>query len=399
VLRRARRYTREGGRLVTNRVRAKSFARRCLRSGDIAAGSIAVFFSTGPENVYQLEHWLRPLERLHQTRPVFVIVSRPDTGTKVLEVSSLPVAFARGSIALERLVRAHAVPVVLYVNHVELNFRMIRFASPVHVYLGHGESDKDSSISNQNKAYDRVFVAGEAAKERIATHLRGFDADAHVRLIGRPQLDHEYAGAPAWAVDGATRVFYAPTWEGDRPSMGYGSVSSHGVAMMRQLAADPRWRIVYRPHPRSGFNSAAHAQADREIRAILHGHGERHLVDTGDYGWQWDFADVCITDVSSVAYDWLATGKPLLVTVPDNEHALFPESTFLSEVPTIATSGADAVGDVLALLLKDSRSATIDDALVHHYFGETAHQASTARFHAAVDEAIAYAADNPLPLL
>ena len=44
--------------------------------------------------------------------------------------------------------------------------------------------------------------------------------------------------------------------------------------------------------------------------------GDRHLVDSGGYGWQWDFADACITDVSAVAYDWLATGKPLLITEP-----------------------------------------------------------------------------------
>lgn len=397
VLRTARRYAREGTRQVTNRLRRRSFARRCRRPDQIPPGSLAVFFAAGPENVYQLEHWRGPLEQLHRTRPVFVIVNRPDTGSKVLAATSLPVAFAPGSVALEELVRTTRVPVVMYANHVELNFRMLRFASPVHVYLGHGESDKDSSVSNQNKAYDRVFVAGEAAERRIVSHLRGFDA-SRVRRVGRPQLDHAYAGAPDWADDGATRVLYAPTWEGDRPSMGYGSLDTHGVAMMRQLIGDPRWRVVYRPHPRSGFNSASYAAADAEIRRLLTADGDRHLVDTGEYGWQWDFADVCITDMSSVAYDWLSTGKPLVVTTPASEQAFVAESILMQQAPTIAVSGADGIADVLTALLEDPAAGGLDDSLAEHYFGVTTGGASTERFHAAVDEAIGYAADNPLPL-
>ena len=44
------------------------------------------------------------------------------------------------------------------------------------------------------------------------------------------------------------RVWYAPTWEGDRPSIAYGSLASHGVAIIEALLADPSIRIIYRPH-------------------------------------------------------------------------------------------------------------------------------------------------------
>ena len=71
--------------------------------------------------------------------------------------------------------------VVLYLNQVEANFRMLRFAAPVHIQLGHGESDKGSSISNQHKAYDLTFVGGAAGRDRLGAALRGFDAGAHAR--------------------------------------------------------------------------------------------------------------------------------------------------------------------------------------------------------------------------
>lgn len=399
MLRRARAAAIKGSALVRNRVVAGRFARACARRGPVPDGAIGVYFATGPENTYQLLHWLLPLQALAKTHPIVLVVTRPDTGQRLLDATTLPITYAPGSTHLESLVRDHGLRAVLYVNHVELNFRMLRFASPVHVYLGHGESDKDSSVSNQNKAYDRVFVAGRAAQERMTTHLRGFDAADRTRTIGRPQLDHEYAGAPPWSRGEEIRVLYAPTWEGDRTSMAYGSLMTHGVAMMRALADDPRFRVVYRPHPRSGFNSPAYRAADQEIRTLLGRHGDRHLVDEGDYGWQWDFVDVCITDISSIAYDWLATGKPLLVTQPADVRAFVPRSRLLDEMPSITAGDAPSVADHLSVMAGDGLSPGLRQTaaeLADYYFGTTAEGQSTLRFHAAINEVLVYAQTHPV---
>ena len=103
----------------------------------------------------------------------------------MLATSSLPVAFARASGELETLVERHRVAAVLYANQVEQNFRMLRFAEPVHIQIGHGESDKGGSVSNQHKAYDYTFIGGPAGRERLARGLYDFDADAR-RPGGRP---------------------------------------------------------------------------------------------------------------------------------------------------------------------------------------------------------------------
>jgi hypothetical protein len=310
-----------------------------------------------------------------------VIVDRPDTGRFVLATSSLPVAFARASGELETLVERHRVVAVLYANQVEQNFRMLRFAEPVHIQIGHGESDKGGSVSNQHKAYDCTFIGGPAGRERLARGLYGFDADARVREVGRPQLDHEVAGAPDWAEDGRRRVLYAPTWEGDRASIRYGSLVTHGETIIAALRADPSVRIIYRPHPRTGRASATHGAVDTRIRAALAADGDRHLVDTGPYGWQWRFADHCVTDVSAVAYDWLATGKPLVITEPA-AGAYRPASRLLESLPLLP---ADRAGDIEALLAPAGPELA---DLAAHYFGDTADGASTQRFEAALAELI-----------
>ena len=377
---------RAAGIRLRNEVAAVGFAERAGGNGLVPNAGIAVFFATGPENFYQFEQWRLPLEHLATQRPVFVIVDRPDTGDLVLGTSSLPVAFARGSAALERLVAERDVRVVLYLNQLEPNFRMLRFASPVHIQIGHGESDKDSSISNQHKAYDLVFVGGDAGRDRLGKALRGFDANERTLLVGRPQLDYTYQGAPSWPRDSGMRVWYAPTWAGDRPSIAYGSLASHGVAIIEALLADPSIRVIYRPHPRTRYTTREHRDADKAVRALLARAGDRHLVDRDGYGWQWDFADACITDVSAVAYDWLATGKPLVITEPAPS-AYRPISPLLDTLPLLGIAEAGEVLSKIRALQGDSAAGEPLRDLAYHYFGDVSAQQSTKRFEDAIEHA------------
>jgi hypothetical protein len=377
---------RAAGARLRNEVTAGGFAERAGANGLVPNAGIAVFFATGPENFYQFEQWRLPLEHLALQRPVFVIVDRPDTGDLVLRGTSLPVAFARGSGALEELVAERDVRVVLYLNQIESSFRMLRFASPVHIQIGHGESDKGGSVSNQHKAYDLTFVGGDAGRNRLSQALRGFDANERTLAIGRPQLDHAYPGAPRWPRDAGLRVWYAPTWEGDRPSIAYGSLASHGVAIIEALLVDPAVRVIYRPHPRTGYSSAAHRAADKAIRALLAKRRDRHLIDREGYGWQWDFADACITDISAVAYDWLATGKPLVITEP-TPGAYRPQSALLDTVALLGRAQASDVMWRIRALRSDSEAREQLQSLTYHYFGDVSNQQSTKRFEDAIERA------------
>jgi hypothetical protein len=177
---------------------------------------------------------------------------------------------------------------------------------------------------------------------------------------------------------------YAPTWEGDRPTIAYGSLASHGVALVEALLADADTRVIYRPHPRTGQVSPEHAAANRQIRSLLKDPAGRHLVDEGDYGWQWAFADACVTDISAVAYDWLATGKPLVVTEPAQPLATRPASPLLDALTLLP---ADRAGDIVAILDDAQSGATLTE-LSHSYFGDTSAKASTQRFEAAIAAAV-----------
>jgi hypothetical protein len=377
---------RQAASLLRNRLAGPAFAARVRERGAVPEAAVAVFFATGPENFYQFEQWRLPLEHLALQHPVFVIVDRPDAGDLVLQTSSLPLAFARGSRALEELVTDRDLRVVLYLNQIESNFRMLRFPSPLHIQIGHGESDKGGSISNQHKAYDLTFVGGDAGRDRLDRALRAFDATERTLSVGRPQLDYSYPGAPPWPSHSGLRVWYAPTWEGDRPSIAYGSLASHGVAIIEALLADPSIRVIYRPHARTGYASRLHREADRAVRSLLAKAGDRHFVDRESYGWQWDFADACITDISAVAYDWLATGKPLVITEPA-PGAYRPPSPLLDAIQLLGASEAGEVVARIRALQGDPAAMEQLRGLTYHYFGDVSAQQSTKRFEDAIERA------------
>lgn len=364
--------------------RADRTAQAAADRSPLPARAVAVFFAGGPVEFYQLATWLPALEHLHARVPLVVVCTRADGARAVMAATSLPVRLAKGAPDLERLVREDDVRGVLYVNHLERNFRMLRFARPVHIYLGHGESDKDSSISNQNKAYDYSFVAGQAGRDRLARALRGYDAETRAPTVGRPQLDHRSDPGPSWRPDGRVRVLYAPTWEGDRSAMAYSSLTTHGPALVRSLVDDGGFHVIYRPHPRTGTVSDRFRRTDRALRAMLE--GTDHLVDVGPLSWQLSAADVCVSDVSSVAYDWLATGKPLVVTVAAGLEADAADSPMLSLAPRLTEGEADEAPARLRRLVGAMPEGWHE--LVDYYVGDVTPGAATRRFEEAVETAL-----------
>ncbi len=366
-------------------LRARRAARPLLAAQPaVTDGTVTavVYFPDLPENLYQIDQWYEPMRRLAERHRVVVVSRRWASTARLLKDCPLPVVHTDSIEDVERFLDRHPVRVIFYVNQNQQNFPAMRFATPAHVFVCHGESDKDYMSSNQLKAYDHVFIAGQAARDRIVRKLIGFDESSLVE-VGRPQVDVHSTG-PTLPRDGRTVVLYAPTTEGDVPSMRYSSVATHGVPLVRSLLADPGIRLVYRPHPLLGLAVPAYRTAHEEVLRLIReanaaDAGARHLADTtGPFGWQVDAADVCVTDISAVAYDWLATGKPLVVTRPAEPRAELPESGLVRELDLL--DAADAVRGAQIVAAAVAHPDDAHAALVHRYFGDTTPGASMERF-------------------
>lgn len=341
--------------------------------------------------MYQAYQWLWPLERLDLRlratgrAGVEIVCRDPDVLSRLSAKTNLPVRAARTSRELASHLEAPQLRAALYPNQATLNFQGLSFAQPAHVHMSHGESEKASMVSNNLKAYDYVFTAGPAARERIAEHLIGFD-QAKCIDVGRPQLDEPVAVPPHVPETARPGALYAPTWEGDSPAMSYSSVASSGPEIVKELLG-LGYRVIYRPHPQLGSRSSAAADAHREVQRILGEAGGEHLVDTGgDFGWQFSAADVVVADLSAVAFDALGHGLPLLIVEPTGHGAFVPSGSVLESVPTLTPSMVDVGRAVEEALSADAEAKRA--VLAERYFGDISDGAQLERFLRAVEHVV-----------
>jgi CDP-Glycerol:Poly(glycerophosphate) glycerophosphotransferase len=358
---------------------------------------VIVYFPDDLTRSYQIEQWLPVFEQLHARHPVLVVARKLNAFRYLRERTRLPLVYARRYRNLENILEGTDPKVCMYVNNSTTNFQSLAWRRALHVHLNHGESDKISSCSNKVKAYDFVFVAGEAAEARYKENLLSFDGSTLLR-VGRPQLDLEFPRALRRSA--RPTVMYAPTWEGETEAMNYTSLPRYGLRLVRSLVAEGAFRVVYRPHPRivstgSKPAAAAHAKVARELAAANEGlsGGERHVVDLDSPILAlFPSCDVLITDVSSVALDWLylRTEAPLWICDPyDDRDALVRASPLAKSTYVLDGGGLNEVAArVRDSLESDPRLARREEAR-RFYFGNLAPGESTQRFLDTIDRLVA----------
>ncbi|PJE94259.1 hypothetical protein CUT44_28735 [Streptomyces carminius] len=226
--------------------------------------TVAMYFSGGASSAYQANMWLAPLAALDGNP---LIVLRERFMVQRLDATDLPIVCIPKVAHLMRLEHS-SLKVMLHPSNSGKTSQVLRIPTIKHAFVNHGESDKLSSCNPYAKAYDEVWVAGPAARERYRLADIGVD-DRDVFEIGRPQLApiRPYAGPPA--PDGLTTVLYAPTWEGWTEDPGNTSIVLAGENIVRALLADPKVRLLYKPHPMTGSVDPRAARADERIRRLI----------------------------------------------------------------------------------------------------------------------------------
>ncbi len=381
--------------LIRSRRNRRSLATllESLPTLDLNSIRIAVYFADTKVNLYQIRQWYEPLAELAKTWPVAIITRSPSATLVMIDESPVPVVYLRKVADLEQFVNDQDLRITFYVNQNTKNFQMFRYGRMWHVFVNHGESDKMYMTTNQFKAYDYSFIAGEAARERLRRKLWNFDLDTRTLMIGRPQADH-FAGELPYTPDDRTVVLYAPTWEGDRDAAAYGSIASHGVTLVKALLATGNHRVIYRPHPRSGVVDEVYKRANESIISAIASANARdrsaqHIYDDGkSMGWQLVAADVAITDVSAMVYDRLAVGKPLIIARPVNPAAEIDTDGYLGAAEWL---DATEVSDIVAIVERVQNSPEAQERLEHwvtRHFGDTTPGQATRRFHDAVQKLV-----------
>lgn len=340
-------------------------------------GEVVVYFPDTLDSLYQLRSWYGPLEELHRAQGVTIVCMDSRTAAALRAEVSMPVHTIALDATLDAIILRSGTKLVLYVNYNPLNTAALRSRSAIHVSLLHGDSDKVVSVSNQIKAYDYSFVAGQAAIDRLERYLTLFDASARCIPVGRPSLDTDRVEVTVRTDDRPT-VLYAPTWEGGQASAAYSSLRTHGITAVRSLL-QAGLGVIYRPHPLTGVRVAEYGEADAALRELVQSSGG--LVST-DRSLQQDFADadLMLCDISAVTGDWLTTGRPLIITRPAESQSRDAATALLSMSPRLSVAEAAGVGALARELIEHDLLHEERLELVEYYLGDITPGASLQRF-------------------
>jgi hypothetical protein len=376
--------------------RARTVSRRLSYGMDVAVdpaaeqAEVLIYFPEGLQRLYQVTQWLPVMESIAATRPTACVLRAPDALAGVREATSLPLALLPAYDDLMAFYERGRAKVVVYVNHGQLNFQSLTLRTALHVHVNHGESDKRSSFSNQAKAYDRVFVAGDVAARRYLDNVLEFE-ERRLVPVGRPPLD--FPPPPIVQPVAGPSVMYAPTWEGESLDNDWSSVRGLGVPIVEQLLGSTGVRVLYKPHPRIATSpdprvAAAHARILAMLRSTAPDAGHAALV-AGELLATFGAVDALVTDVSAVGLDYLFVrpDRPIVLTdVLGDPDALAGATPLAAGVDVVYNGNVSGLGAlVTSRLATDARRA--DRLAVRSaYFGDLAPDGeSTARFLAEIE--------------
>lgn len=343
----------------------------------------AVYFSGKPDGAYQVAMWLPYLER---TGCRYLVIVRDEAALPVLgAVTEAPVVFVR-SLEAHQHVMVDSLGAVFYVNNEPRNVNGVRFLGVTHVHLGHGDSDKPASYSPTFAMFDRVFVAGQAAIDRFAAHGVMVPQEKFV-IVGRPQAE-AIECLPDGSRPSVRAVLYAPTWRGGLKDMALGSLGV-GEAIVAGLLSRGV-QVWFRPHPYSWRDPRAVAwiaAIDGLLAAAGNGCRPSGATATRSITECFNATDALVTDVSSVATDYLATRKPLAIVDLAGDSAACRRAHPVARVAYLL-SPPDGLAAGLDALLGPDPLAGAREAARRHYLGDAPADGHADLFVAAAREAI-----------
>jgi hypothetical protein len=326
---------------------------------------------------YQLGMWLPYLERLN--RPFIVITRQAETLPTIESLTSAPILVPKRdniSESLDTMV-VPSLKAAFYVQGSPANQTMQRYRGLTHVWLNHGDSDKQANFHPRHATYDKLFVSGQLGIERYAKHGIEVPPERFV-IVGRPQIETIESRDEPLPPEAARTVLYAPTWKGGRPSTNYSSLPI-GEDLVRALLARGA-TVIFRPHPVS-YADKTDAQRIRRIHRLLEEDRDASATDPRGprqhvWGVQaektWDVpacfnaSDALITDVSSIASDYLASGKPFAMAAITASGADFVSEFPMAQVAYVIEKDLSTLPSVLDHLLGDD--TLVDARLAYRSF-------------------------------
>jgi len=349
---------------------------------------VAYFFADTPFRIYQIAQWLPVIEKSPADLNAVIITRSMATTEELRKLTNVPIIYARTFDLLMSLLELSKFKAIIYVNNSYQNFQTLSYQEAVHIHVNHGESDKISMVSNQAKAYDRVFVAGPAAKDRYLRAVAWIDQNKLI-TVGRPQLDLGQTRIPAHPK--LKTITYAPTWEGEDEANNYTSMDLFGKKIIDAALNQSNSRTIYKPHPRILSSKDPEVVAAHKYIISRLSKAPHQVLLEGDVIEVLLGTDLLISDISSVTLDYLYLKPGGAIFLSDrrtNLASLESESPVAFAATIIDGNSVDKISIQLEKTLQKDDLAAKRAEVCRYYFGGIAAGESSKTYFAAILKSI-----------
>jgi hypothetical protein len=210
---------------------------------------------------------------------------------------------------------------IYYLSNTGNLIHTLKFYKYRHIFLGHGDSDKSSSIGKFFRVYDEIWVAGQGHIDRFKN--AGVDT-RHITFVkvGRPLLIEVLKSTKVdWIKRIKTiKVLYMPTWEGFTEESNYSSAKL-SISILSNIYKRFNVHITAKYHPLTSFR-------DTSLKSLT----TNVVLELNSIGADFNVADktvpipelllktnIYICDISAVVSECIAANSPIFIYIPKDK--------------------------------------------------------------------------------
>lgn len=197
-------------------------------------------------------------------------------------------------------------------------FQMIFWGFAIQIF--HGTSDKKYVEDKRILLYDKVYLTGQKMLDKIK-NAGLYKFPERFELIGYPKFDHIIKSRLSKTNHTEITILYAPTWISENSGSkvnfseyGESSLPLWGKKLIRAIA--PQWKLIIKYHSRVNKNAKGIYSEIRNFIKTNNFEERVKIVWDADISFYMEQADIIITDISAVSYEWFHFDRPILFANP-----------------------------------------------------------------------------------
>jgi hypothetical protein len=241
-----------------------------------------------------VEYWLNPLIN---SGIKFSVLVRDTENFKKLKSKYpyLQILYAKKPVDVETVVtRQPSLKAVLYPANRAKNIHLLRFIELKHIFLGTKNSDKQNKINKSYRAYDEIWVSGQAMVEKFNEEIDELGG-LKFRIIGRPQYMNFFMNEE---MSGKDEILFLPSAGKDIFSFG---------TFIELLLSSENERYIIESKDKKFLDDAVKSKGER-----------RQNVMIGEPGSHEFPMKLVVADIDKVNRFLLLYQAPILVFIPKN---------------------------------------------------------------------------------